>query len=608
MSDSSKQSQTHKSSKVHLLNSEIVGRIAAGEVVDRPASILKELIDNSIDAGSTKVKILLIDAGMKRIEVEDDGSGMGPDDLKLCTLRHATSKISKIQDLDDIQSLGFRGEALAAAASVSKLRIESIRAGFDEAWAWDAFGSTKGELNPTSRSKGTKVRIEDIFFNVPARKKFLKSMTSEYHECLHVLQNMALAHPGIEFSWNFLAESGELKESFECGKQNLEERFKSLFPQEGELISVHAEKLDEGVSVVDMSFYKAPVASRFKKDIHLIVNGRPVEDARLPFALREAYTGLIESSRYPIGVVRLSVDPSIIDVNIHPQKKEVRWPKGFSVASLAYSLIRPHLEVKSKILESPVAEIQELPLSFSKPLETYVSPGAAPTENIQPLTSTIPTGALPMMIPTGRKEDIPGFAFSELRVVGEVGAAWIVCESPSGMILLDQHAAHERINFEKILRSKNIIRSKALLLPVEFKMPPFAHEDALGLLKTFEELGFELAEESVESLKEKKSDVIEFIAVPEADRKIDWNDLLKGLFEEVRNEGQPDLWRDKIRYRIAASLACHGSIRRGQRIGNDQIKALLKDMDAIQWGGLCPHGRPVWLSFTHDWIETAFHR
>ena len=183
-----------------------------------------------------------------------------------------------------------------------------------------------------------------------------------------------------------------------------------------------------------------------------------------------------------------------------------------------------------------------------------------------------------------------------------------MCEAPSGMIVLDQHAAHERINFEKILLSKDLLRSKALLIPVEYTLPPFAHDDALQLVSVFEKLGFELSDESLKSLKEKSGDTVEFIAVPEADRKIDWEDLLGQLFSEIREDGNPEHWEAKIKYRIAASLACHGSIRRGQRIGHDQIKALLEDMDKIQWGGLCPHGRPVWLSFTHDWIETAFHR
>ncbi|NCN40402.1 DNA mismatch repair endonuclease MutL [bacterium] len=618
-----------KAPQVQLLNSEIVGRIAAGEVVDRPASVLKELLDNAIDAGSTQIKILLIEAGMKRIEVIDDGAGMGPEDLKLCTLRHATSKISSLEDLDHIHSLGFRGEALAATASVAKLRIESFQKGASEAWAWEAFGSTKGELTPVSLSKGTKVKIEDIFFNVPARKKFLKSLSSEYQECLTVLQNMALAHPRLAFSWNFLNESGELKESFECSPETLGERFRNLFPHDGELLHVQAAKIDEGVENVNMAFYKSPVSSRFKKDIHLIVNGRPVEDARLPYALREAYSGLIESSRYPVGVIDMKVDPSIIDVNIHPQKKEVRWPKGFSVASVAYSLLRPHLEVAPS---APQVSDQDpgLRSSFSAPSAStlFASTARAPAphsqntavnssgerfpvdnfrESMKPFVAK-PSPGVALSVPAGRKEDIPNFKFSELKIVGEVGAAWIVCEAPSGMIVLDQHAAHERINFEKILLSKDLLRSKALLIPVEYTLPPFAHDDALQLVSVFEKLGFELSDESLKSLKEKSGDTVEFIAVPEADRKIDWEDLLGQLFSEIREDGNPEHWEAKIKYRIAASLACHGSIRRGQRIGHDQIKALLEDMDKIQWGGLCPHGRPVWLSFTHDWIETAFHR
>lgn len=630
-----------------MLSPEIVGRIAAGEVVDRPASVLKELLDNSIDARSTKIKVLLIDAGVKRLEVEDDGMGLGAEDLKVCTLRHATSKVSKIEDLEDIHSLGFRGEALAAISSVSKLSIESVVEG-ESAWKWETLGSTQGELTPCARSRGTRVRVDELFFNVPARKKFLKSLSSEFNECLQVLRNMALSHPKVAFQWDFLNEKGELKESFQASSQSLEERFLGLSSFEGEHFEVEAAKLDEGIEHVHLVFYRSPVASRFKKDISLIVNGRPITDARLPFALREAYNGLIEVSRFPVGVVKLEVDPSLIDVNIHPQKKEVRWPKSFSLPSLIYSLLRPHLEVTETRSQQTVPPVTEGSSAGSSLMQDDSSASLLSTHSSSASSSgstatSAPTGASnspsnfsqsssrpqasdlaaqswdPQLFKESRAaqgsfnnsgvpEKAPEFRFQDLRVVGEVGAAWIVCESSEGLILIDQHAAHERVNFERILRSKDLIRSKALLIPFEFPLPQFAEEDALELLGVLEDLGFELSDESLSQIKAKSAKTLEFIAVPEADRKIEWDSLVEQLFDDIRDGEATTVWKDRLRYKIAASLSCHGSVRRGQRLGNDQIKELLKQMDAIQWGGLCPHGRPVWLSLSHTWIEESFHR
>ncbi|MEO5666728.1 MAG: DNA mismatch repair endonuclease MutL [Bdellovibrionota bacterium] len=590
---------------IRLLDPEVVSRIAAGEVVDRPASVLKELLDNSIDAGSTAIRVLVVEAGLKRLEVEDDGGGLSPEDLKVCTLRHATSKVSNLSDLDAISSLGFRGEALAAIASVSKLQIETFREG-SGAWLWQTFGSTQGELIPASRSRGTRVRVEDLFFNVPARKKFLKSVSSEYSETRSILHAVALTHPELSFEWHFINEKGELKEQATLPQSGLVERLRALQQIEGDILFIDRVSPAPGVRRVQAAFYRAPVSSRFQKDIQLSVNGRPVSDKRLPYSLREAYNGLIEVGQYPVGVISLDVDPSEIDVNIHPQKKEIRWPKDFNLASLAYGLLRPHFEVRREQAPLPKEETLSFfnaPRVHQDPAgSSFVSPSALPSSRYE-------TPEAPKLAPSPvffkREESRPVFRFSELRVVGEVGAAWIICESSQGLILIDQHAAHERVNFERILRSKVLLRSKPLLIPHVQDLPPHFAESKIAVAEVLTELGFEISDES---LADKESDTLEFIAVPEADRSIAWNDLLEKIFSDFQAGAQISHWPEHLRMRIAASLSCHGSVRRGQRLANDEIRALLLSMDAVEWGGLCPHGRPVWLPLSHEWVEEQFHR
>lgn len=602
---------------IRLLDPEVVSRIAAGEVVDRPASVLKELLDNSIDAGAKSIRVLVVEAGLKRLEVEDDGAGLTPEDLKVCTLRHATSKISGLDDLDAIGSLGFRGEALAAIASVSKLNIETYRDG-SGSWTWQSLGSTQGELLPSSRTRGTRVRVEDLFFNVPARKKFLKSVSSEYSETRNILQAVAFSHPELSFEWHFINEKGELKEQARLPASSLVERLRALHELEGEILYIDSADPAPGVRRVQAAFYKAPVSSRFQKDIQLSVNGRPVTDKRLPYSLREAYNGLIEVGQYPVGVISMDVDPSEIDVNIHPQKKEIRWPKEFNLASMAYGLLRPHFEL-SRQAPAPQSE----PISFfdniapaarsgnpsltttrswADPAATNWAPPAA-NSWVPPTTTARPVSSKSSF--SKKEETLPPFRFAELRTVGEVGAAWIVCESPQGFILIDQHAAHERVNFERILRSKQLLRSKPLLIPHVQALPPHFADSKTEVAGVLAELGFEVSEES---LSDTDSDTLELIAVPEADRSIAWDDLLEDIFSDVQAGSQIAHWPEHLRVRLAASLSCHGSVRRGQRLTNDEIKALLASMDEVEWGGLCPHGRPVWLPLSHEWVEEQFHR
>jgi DNA mismatch repair protein MutL len=610
---------------VRLLPPEIIHRIAAGEVVDRPASALKEVLENSLDAGARRLRVTITDGGLRSIEVEDDGCGLSRADLEVCLQRHATSKISALEDLDAILSLGFRGEALSAISSVSQLSIETFREGEPHAWKLQVSGGLQQEIRPAQRRRGTLVKIEDLFFNVPARRKFLKKAGSEAQECVDTLEALALAHPEVAFEWYVVDAKGEVREQTALSPSpSLAQRFAELCPAKGELLHILSEPRAEGVAKVEIALIKPPASGRGQKAIRLSVNGRAVQDKRLPYALRDAFTGLIEVGHFPHAYIRLEVDPAVIDVNIHPQKKEIRWPSGFSLAGIVYSLVRPHFTVSSA---SPLPPVFQQDFRFNgDQIPEFTSPTLAATMDLpapaqggmqmhptytgpSEISSFVPTvlssspAPQTFSLPQASQSPRPPFRFASLRVVGEVGAAWIVCESDKGLVLIDQHAAHERINFERILKKTDLIRSKPLLLPLRLKLPHSLDDSEAELLSCLESLGFEFADRELS-----KPGEIEFIAVPEADRKVSWEDLLQDAFDEISKGEKGSELRAKLETRIAASLACHGSVRRGQRLAADQIIQLLKDMDSVEWGGLCPHGRPLWFELAHDSIEALFHR
>ncbi|NCN26220.1 DNA mismatch repair endonuclease MutL [bacterium] len=617
-------------SSIKVLDEATVHRIAAGEVVDRPASVVKELVENSIDAKATKVRVMLVSGGLDLIEIEDNGVGMSHSDLALCLKRHATSKISNQDDLDHILSLGFRGEALAAVSSVAKISIETKARGDSDAWQL-TYNDNENKIIPFTRKNGTKISISELFYNTPARRKFLKSAGSEASACSQALWNLALSNPSIEFEWHIVDAKGELKEQEKLPSQSPRERFLFSLGNDAELVEVFSKKPVPEVDRISMIAARAPVSYRTQKNIHLFVNGRYVQDKRLSYALREAYTGLIEVGCFPAVWIDAHVDPSLVDVNIHPQKKELRWPKGFSLASVAYRVLRPHLDLKtmptdsgfvnmptqsgllknigSNVFQEALANrrqasqdsIFDRDSNFSNLQKEEESQDDASYEREELMWPI--EGRRAVAVPERRNISAPPFKFAELNIVGEAGASWLVLESKHGLVLVDQHAAHERINYERILEEQDLLRPKPLLLPIKIKLPMAVSDYRDELVEVLETFAFECSD--IDHLKD---DEIEFIALPESDRKIKWEELLEDLFERVEDSLSLDALRLQIESKIAASLACHGSIRRGQRLKHEQIKALMHDLDAVDWGAFCPHGRPVWILMSHQQIEDMFHR
>ncbi|HVJ63975.1 MAG TPA: DNA mismatch repair endonuclease MutL [Bdellovibrionota bacterium] len=607
---------------VQVLSKEVIHRIAAGEVVDRPASVLKELIENSIDAGATQLKVTLIEGGLKAIIVEDNGIGMSAADLALCLQRHATSKIQNVDDLDKLFSLGFRGEALAAISSVSEIEIHTFRPA-SGAWTLKARGGLETYLGPGSQAHGTRVEVKDLFYNVPARKKFIKSTSAEGRACLDVLEHLALCFPHVDFAWYLLKETGDLIEDVELPATSLPERVRSVVGLATDPIhTADREHLPPGVKSLEIVFWGPPNFFPTQKHITLCVNGRAVFDKRLGYSLREAYYGVIPVGVFPAVHVQLEVDPEIIDANIHPQKKELRWPKGFSLAGLVYRQIRPHYELQ-RAKDAAASEAYREPLLFEakpSPAQDYaeaaphVVRSSAPTSAVASspgMRAAMDTLNAPMDLELDEAFSEPtpaaretGF-FASKRIVGEVGARWILLESENGMVVVDQHAAHERVNFERIVTKQDLIRSVPLLTPIPYRLGGGAFDPQVReqIMDSLEEFGFEFNRDDTVSRGE-----LEIIAVPQADRQLKWGDWLKEIIEAAERDQEVLGLLDRIRTHVASSLACHSSVRFGQRLERDQIEALLRSMDEVQWGRYCPHGRPVYFEMTHGELEKRFDR
>lgn len=595
-----------KASKIRLLSPELVHRIAAGEVVENPASAMKELVENSIDAGATKVAVLIVEGGLKLIEVKDNGGGMSRADLEACCQRHATSKIREVSDLDHIFSLGFRGEALAALSSVSHLEILSREKDEKDAWILKRHGA-EFETQPVSHNEGTCVRVQDLFFNTPARKKFLKSPSSESSRCVKAFKDLAASHYNIELSLHVLSVTSELEEDLYFPAQDRVSRLASILGKEKEFFFASAdENLVAGLKKIEVLFLKAPHFGRNSKDIYFIVNGRPVEDKRLAYVLRESFGGLIEMGAFPRGAVYLEVDATEVDVNVHPQKKELRWSKEFPLYSLIYEQVKKGLEglvPAQRASQVFSTESEETSRASSLLGDFYSLPlqGAAQTSHA--VLAELTQGKVPTTNTTNEistEIEKHSIKFSSLRVIGEAGAAWLLCESDKGIVLIDQHAAHERVRFDEFIKGEELFSAIPLLLPLKVELPlalKGQEEDFLILMEDWSFEGRVVSERQVE-----------FFAVPKSSRKIEWGETFEEVFDRMDQKLSIESLRQSLRVWIASSLACHGSVRRGQRLTNDEISALLKRMDGVDWKEFCPHGRPTWILLSHDRLEEEFHR
>ena len=585
---------------IRRLPSELVNRIAAGEVVERPASALKELVENALDAGSTAVRIRLINGGLELIEVADDGCGMSPDDMRLALERHATSKLPD-DLLDRVTSFGFRGEALPSIASVVHLTLDSRVRGAD-GWRIEIdHGAIVGE-GPASLPPGTCIRAERLFEKVPARRKFLRSPRAEYAACVDAVKRLAMARSDVTFT---LEHDGRRIFSLQptTPPQRIAELLSAELDRNG--IGIDCERNGMGLTgVVSLPTFNRGLADQQ----YLFVNARPVKDRLLVGALRGAYRDLIAKDRHPIAALFLSVPLEEVDVNVHPAKTEVRFRDPAAVRGLIVGGLRAALDEASQ--KSATREQAAAPVlwttsaTYDEQLNRVPQPPAQPQWAPSEAASIVAEArALFDYAPAARAEpavaDVPKYPLGVAR--GQVSATYIVAEAEDGLVIVDQHAAHERLVLERMraAREGGTIARQPLLMPEVVELEETDCDRIEGAAEELGGLGLEVERFGPTSVLVR--------ATPAALGKPDVHGLLQDLAAELAELGSAFSLQEKLDH-VAATLACHGSVRAGRVLSVAEMNALLREMEVTPRSGQCNHGRPTWVKLGHAEMEKLFGR
>ncbi|KLI63836.1 DNA mismatch repair endonuclease MutL [Aurantiacibacter marinus] len=604
---------------IRRLPETLVNRIAAGEVVERPASALKELVENALDSGARRITVSIVEGGLDAIEVTDDGCGMTPEEMALALERHATSKLPD-EAIEQVSTLGFRGEALPSIGSVSKLTIESRPRGSDQGWRRVVDHGAPAAEGPAALPPGTRVRVENLFAKIPARRKFLRTARSEYAACHDIVRRLAMARPEVAFTFIH----GERRIFAVQEGQEAGERVAQIVARE---LADNAVEIDlerpsaEGVmrlrGIAGLPTYNRGVADHQ----YLFVNGRPVKDRLLTGAVRGAYADMLARDRHAVLALFLEIPFADVDVNVHPAKTEVRFRdaaavRGFIVSGLRQALstgdrrsaqapdsgamgrwqAEPLRDDPSPALRSIFAErdwsapsggrVAEAPAGWDSGTATLPHDGAMPQGRAETAE------ALP--------EDASDYPLGIAR--GQVANTYIVAEAADGLVLVDQHAAHERIVLERLRAAgagDKVAASQALLMPdvVELDEPSCdrleeqaEHFAVLGLV--IERFG---------------PDAMLVRAMPGVLKKADPNALLRDLADDIANHGASLLLNEKIEH-VLATMACHGSVRAGRTLNVAEMNALLREMETTPRSGQCNHGRPTWVKLSMDDVEKLFGR
>ena len=585
-------------SSIHLLSDLLINQIAAGEVVERPASALKELLENSLDAGSGEISVQLQQGGVKSLRVADNGAGITRDELHLALSRHATSKIASLDDLESVRSLGFRGEALASIAAISRLALTSRRQGERHAWRMEAAGGDLSGLQPAALEAGTVVEMQDIYFNTPARRKFLKTEATEYAHCEEALRRMAISRPDVAFG---LQHNG--RKIWQLPPARLVQRAAAVLGEEFAAASV---QLDEGAGGLRLhGMAGLPGFTRGSRDAQYVyVNGRFVRDKLISHAIREAYKDILHHDRHPAFVLFIELEPEMVDVNVHPSKIEVRFRESRAVHQLIYHAL-------NKALAAPIATRQaEQSASAPPPVSSYASLPTYATQTRMPLgveersnlyhslfgqiARPEPSFGAPEAEP---EPEVPplGYAMAQLHGV------YILAQSERGMIIVDMHAAHERVTYErlKVAMEQHAMSAQPLLIPVSFHATQLEVAAAEESRVALNELGFELAVLSPTTLAVR--------AVPVLLQDSDPVLLARDVLKEVREFGASRVVTER-RNELLATMACHASVRANRRLTVPEMNALLREMEATERADQCNHGRPTWREISMQELDQLFMR
>ncbi|SFA61262.1 DNA mismatch repair protein MutL [Metapseudomonas otitidis] len=620
--------------RIHLLSPRLANQIAAGEVVERPASVIKELLENSLDAGARRIDVEVEQGGVKLLRVRDDGCGIPSDDLPLALARHATSKIRDLDDLERVMSLGFRGEALASISSVARLTMTSRTADADQAWQVETEGrDMEARVQPAAHPVGTSVEVRDLFFNTPARRKFLRAEKTEFEHLQEVIRRLALARFDVAFH---LRHNGKTVFALHEARDEISRARRvasvcgSAFLEQALPIQVERNGLHL------WGWVGLPTFSRSQADLqYFYVNGRMVRDKLVVHAVRQAYRDVLYNGRHPTFVLFLELDPAAVDVNVHPTKHEVRFREGRTVHDFLYGtlhralgevrpedqlaapaavapVVRPtgleagefgpqgEMSLAASVLERPVAEPAWRPTASSGGYALPSRPAgpvgtaeaqAAYREYFAPLPDSAPV-SLPES-----QGDIPplGYALAQLKGI------YILAENAQGLVLVDMHAAHERITYErlKIAMASEGLKGQPLLVPESLAVSQREADCAEEHAAWFQRLGFELQRLGPETLAIRQT--------PALLKQAEVSQLVRDVLSDLLEYGTSDRIQAHLN-ELLATMACHGAVRANRRLTVPEMNGLLRDMEQTERSGQCNHGRPTWTQLGMDDLDKLFLR
>ncbi|MEZ5525744.1 MAG: DNA mismatch repair endonuclease MutL [Pseudomonadales bacterium] len=607
--------------RIHLLSPRLANQIAAGEVVERPSSVVKELLENSLDAGATQVEIDIENGGARAIRVRDNGRGIDKEDLALALSRHATSKIGSIDDLEAVSSLGFRGEALASIASVARVTLTANTDAQGEGWKVECEGQDmETRLAPSPHPTGCTVEVRDLFFNTPARRKFLRTEKTEFKHLEEVVKRLALSRFDVGF---VLRHNQRVVHNLRPAHQVQDQERRAMMVC-GSAFMQNAIHLDMERAGLRLSGWVGlPAFSRSQADLqYFFVNGRVVKDKLVTHAVRQAYRDVLYHGRHPAYILYLEVDPALVDVNVHPTKHEVRFRDGRTVHDFLFSTLHRALaEVRPQdqlAQQSNVREIEATSLPYMEqatmPLQSRANYAASSTpaagrveeqlagyqhmrQSVDALEALVAPLEKPSVLATAEEPEIPPLGFA----VAQLHGIYILAENEQGLVVVDMHAAHERTTYErlKLAFEQQGVVAQPLLVPVSIAVSDREAGCAEEYADMFIQLGFVVERAGPETLLVRQ--------VPGLLRQADTEQLVRDVLSDMLAQGSSDRIRAHIN-EILSSMACHGSVRANRRLTIPEMNALLRQMEATERSGQCNHGRPTWTQMTMVELDKLFLR
>jgi DNA mismatch repair protein MutL len=596
--------------RIHAMPTLLVNQIAAGEVVERPASVVKELLENSLDALATKIEIDVEQGGIKSIRIRDNGHGIHKDDLVLSLSPHATSKIHSIDDLERVTSLGFRGEALPSIASVSRLSLTSRWQQDSNAWQIQSRGSADFDIGPAALNEGTTVEVRDLFFNIPARRKFLRTEKTEFGHLESVIKKIALSRFDVDIT---LRHNQRVIKQLHAAKDRLqqEKRIAELFGPVFIEQAVHMDFEMDGMRL--WGWIALPTFSRSQADMqYFYVNGRMVRDRLVTHALRQAYQDVLFHGRHPAYVLFLELDPASVDVNAHPGKHEVRFRQSRAVHDFLFRAIhksladtRPDNDGSHNISHFTGTSSAQAPMNQSMPSyrggsgvnQSQAALSLAIAEQMQAYQTLVSNTDVTTAVKTDGETEFPpmGYAMAQLHGI------YILAENREGLVLVDMHAAHERITYERLKQAQSGegIPAQPLLVPVSVAVSEKEAEIAETNQEVFAELGFELDRTGPETLRIRQ--------IPVSLANADAEALVRDVLSDLVRHGSSSRINEAIN-EVLSTMACHGSIRANRKLTLPEMNALLRDMEVTERSGQCNHGRPTWVQITVAELDKLFMR